>query len=233
MCWLGAISPAIAAGKLDLRPKTLPRVSPSSQPSKTTKRAAPKKRTNPALKTQIPGVIKKELKRKRKLPWTLRTPVPFGVSLLGGLTLVITGVGLQNADIGPVGEGLVAGGTSLFLTVASAFMWWRPSTFAGVVGLLLGGATLAGGIAILAEAIPGLSPVSGWTLIGTTVLHIVFNVVGWLNLKHMNQINTIPREMRMQFKNAPPPKRSQFWSNFRVGPTILNQGAGVAMSGKF
>lgn len=237
---LGLSTAAWSAESMDLRPKTLPRVSPSSQP-KDGKASNPKPRTSPELKPQIPGVIKREQQKKKKRPWLLRTPAPFGISLVGGLAIVITGVAVQSSDTDPdpnsplrlAGEGLVAGGASLFLTVASAFMWWRPSTFAGVTGLLLGVASLAGGVAILAGGIPGLSMVSGWSLLGTTVLHVVFNVVGWLNLKHYNAMNAVSREMRMQFQNAPPSKGSQFWSSVRVGPVVIPNGGGVMMSGKF
>ncbi len=240
LCWFGISNSAWSAESMDLRPKTLPRVSPSSQP-KDRKAPQPKARTSPEWKPQIPGVIKKEQQKKRKRPWLLRTPAPFGISLIGGLTIVITGVALQSSDTDPdpnstlrlAGEGLVAGGASLFLTVASAFMWWRPSTFAGVTGILLGVASLAGGVTILAGGIPGLSMVSGWSLLGTTVLHVVFNVVGWLNLKHYNAMNAVSREMRMQFQNAPPSKGSPFWTNVRVGPVVIPNGCGVMMSGKF
>lgn len=139
--------------------------------------------------------------RKKTSPWVLYTPIPFGVSILGGIALIATGLGLQSAQQIDTGEAMTAGGASLLFAVASAYMWWKPSGIVGTGGTLLGLASLTTGVLVITRVVTSLSPASGWGFLAGSGVHLAFVIVGWINYNHLKKRERMSRPKR--FRRAP------------------------------
>ncbi len=146
--------------------------------SQPTSKAASRAKEAESRATQV------DAKRREKVVLSgllLQTRIPFAVTMLGGLGAMVTGLCLLGSE--PFAANLLlSSGTSVLFASVSSYMWWSPSLYLGMLGGLLGVASLVGGI-VLATGVTGFPSEMGWGLLGASLLHLILNLVGWLNLR--------------------------------------------------
>jgi len=215
------------------------KTSPKQVPSKIRK-APPNKRAKatkkPTAKKEPQGKVEKKFKvtqppryPKEKEPWLLDTRIPMGISMLGGLGMLITGIVLQT-DQQPLGFALVSGGVSFFFSFFSAYMWAKPTTRYGVIGTLLTIAAVVGGLVLSLGVSASLPAESGFGLLGSAVWHLLMNIIGWTNLRHAREIDKIRWRRKENQKLHQPKQHPAASPRSRIRWSVMPTEGGMAFS---
>jgi hypothetical protein len=136
---------------------------------------------------------------------------------------MVTGLALFNSESFAANL-LLSTGTSVLFASLSSYMWWSPNLYLGMFGALLGITSLAGGLIITSGAISSLAPELGWGLLAATAVHLVLNLIGWLNLGKL--LNS--RRTSRHSATIARPRNSTEPPSILVVPTIHKQQAGLA-----
>lgn len=178
-----------------------------------------------------------------KQPWLLQTQIP--LYLTGGGGLLLTSIGLigslaeeqassntTTSTIKPVLAPspwgvLFFSGLSVMSSSVSAALWRAyPQPWVGVLGsVLAGGIALSGGL-FVALGQDTLMLSLGWGFLASLPIHIILNVVGWINIRHHQQVKALEdrREKESQRSSA---------IQIQVVPAILPGGTGIQVVGQF
>ncbi|MCB9638418.1 MAG: hypothetical protein H6727_05855 [Myxococcales bacterium] len=158
-------------------------------------------------------------KSRPKSPLLVESRIPFATTLVAGLGAIVTGLFLIGDE--PFAANIcLSAGTSVLFSSVSSYMWWGPNLYLGMLGSLLGTVSLVGGI-ILATGVTGAPVEMGWGLLGATLVHLIFNLVGWLNLRVLLGAKKKKQHAATKVSMTPP------W-DVQVAPYITSKQAGLS-----